>query len=538
MAAKRLKIAFIVRDRFASQTMRDLLIRFKNDSLIELSHLVVVKEASKISISDLLCSIFLHIVLVTEWLFLFRRRRIVSRILNSCDVSSLFMSSIEITADELKSGRLQKLSELDVDLIVTLGDKIDCLSNLANLPRIGLLSADYYPDNTTQPYLAGFWEVFYKFDNSVFRISRIDESGVKETRLECLFQTRYCFLLNKSFLLKKSGIHFFDFVQQVAKSGALPASKPVVDTHFATPKPVQMSLLVIALYILKTWIIVLSKIFRILVFNGYQWHVVIYNGAVKSRPTGVPRIIPNPPKRFLADPFLVEHNAKTYCFVEDFESKSKKGRISCLEVHENSFTKIKVCLEEPFHLSFPYVFKYKDDFYMCPETCDSNQIRVYKSINFPFEWKLEKVIMDNVRAADTLIFEKQGRWWMLTNIDPSRIGDNSSELYLFSADSPLSTDWNPHPSNPLYVDSCKARNGGILIEQDAVYRVAQKQTFDTYGASIRINRIDDINGEFYKETLVASIEADYLPCILGTHHVSGTTRYTALDFYNLKKQNS
>ena len=154
-----------------------------------------------------------------------------------------------------------------------------------------------------------------------------------------------------------------------------------------------------------------------------------------------------PKTQFLADPFLIEHESKTYCFVEDFEYRAKRGKISCFEVYDNKFSDISVCLEETFHLSFPFVFKYNNELYMCPETCDSDQIRVYKAVNFPFEWKLEKVIMDNVRAADTLLFEKEGKWWMLTNIDPSRIGDNSSELYLFYSNSPLSTEWTPHKLN-------------------------------------------------------------------------------------------
>ncbi len=535
MSTAPLKVAFVVKDRYSNQITRDLLIRFKNDSLIELSHLIVVKRSPRISALEFLSSICLQLILATEWLFLLRSRRIVSRILNRCEISSLFMRSLEVNAEDIKSGSLQKLSEVSVDLIVNLGDKVEGLGHFSKLSRLGVLDAEYTPQGVNSSFLAGFWEVFHKLDNSVFRISRVHENGHQEGLLECLFQTRYCFLLNKSFLLKKSSVHFYNFVLEIAKSGQLPSSTVSQDTSHVKMKPMRLTLIVVAFYILKTLKIVLSKIFRILFFNGYQWHVVIYNEAIKGRPTEKPRVIPNPPKRFLADPFLVEHEAKTFCFVEDFESKSKKGRISCLEIHENTVTDVKVCLEEPFHLSFPYVFKFNNEFYMCPETCESNQIRVYKAINFPYDWKLEKVIMENVRAADTLLFEMHGRWWMLTNIDPSRVGDNSSELYLYSAESPLSTNWVAHPSNPIYVDSCKARNGGILVDQVTIYRVAQMQTFDTYGASIRINRIDEIGRDVYKETLVASISPDYLPNILGTHHISGTAKFSALDFYNLTK---
>ncbi|MBY0385796.1 hypothetical protein K2X05_11625, partial [bacterium] len=278
MSTTPLKVAFVVKDRYSNQITRDLLIRFKNDSLVELSHLIVVKRSPRMSTLEFLSSIFLQIILATEWLFLLRSRRIVSRILNRCEISSLFMSSFEVNAEEIKSDSLQKLSHLRVDLIVTLGDQVEGLGHFSKLSRLGILVADYTPQGVNSSFLAGFWEVFHKLDNSVFRISRVHENGHQEGLLECLFQTRYCFLLNKSFLLKKSGVHFYNFILEVAKSGLLPTSMASQETSQMSLKPMRLSLLVVVIYILKTLKIVLSKILRILFFNGFNWHVVIYNG--------------------------------------------------------------------------------------------------------------------------------------------------------------------------------------------------------------------------------------------------------------------
>lgn len=530
-----LKIALLVSDRYANQYIRDLLITLKNDSLVELADLIVVKNPAKKSFVQILCFFLFRIILETERLFLFRSRRVVNHMISRHEISSLFRRVTEIASFDLKAGNLKDLVGLDLDIVITLGDEIEGVYTLSPLAKIGLLSANFTPAGTSQNYLAGFWEVFYKFDCTPFKINRIHADGKEEGLLQCLFQTRYCFLLNKSFLFKKSGIHFYNFILEVAQTRMLKPSANPLETLSKSKALYRMSLSVVFSYVLKTWKIVLKKIYRTLRFNGFRWHVVIYNRPLRNSLSSEPRIIPNPPERFLADPFLIEHDSKTYCFVEDFDYRTKKGNISCLEIQEKSFSDIKVCLEETFHLSFPYVFKYKEHFYMCPETCDRDQIRIYKAVNFPYEWKLEKVIMDNVRAADTLLFEKHGRWWMLTNIDPSRIGDNSSELYLFSSDSPLSTDWIRHSINPIYVNAMKARNGGIIIEKDAIYRIAQKQTFDTYGAAVAIYRIDEISPTTYVENFVNSIEANYLPNILGTHHISGTDQYTALDFYDLGK---
>ena len=71
---------------------------------------------------------------------------------------------------------------------------------------------------------------------------------------------------------------------------------------------------------------------------------------------------------------------------------------------------------------------------MCPEARESGQIRIYRCAEFPLKWELQTVIMENVRAADTMLFERRGKWWMLTNLDESGAEDHCSELYLFSSD--------------------------------------------------------------------------------------------------------
>ena len=529
-----LKIALLVSDIYANQYIRDLFIRLRNDSGIELTDLIVVNSTKKKSFMQHSCFFLFRVILVTERLFLFRNKKIVNHIVSHHDISSLFKMNIRLTSNEVVEAKLDKLAGTDIDLIIKLGDEIEKFSNLERFSKVGLISANFTPEGAGAARLAGFWEVFYKQNSTIFSVYHILKNGSKVGLLQCLFQTRYCFLLNKSFLYKKSGIHFYNFIQEVAKNRHLQVIPKPIETLSKSKSLYTVSIGVVISYLFKTWIIVLKKIVRSLQ-DGVQWHSVIYNKSFNTSLVSEPRIMPNPIKRILADPFLIEHESKTYCFVEDFEYRAKRGKISCFEVYDNKFSDISVCLEETFHLSFPFVFKYNNELYMCPETCDSDQIRVYKAVNFPFEWKLEKVIMDNVRAADTLLFEKEGKWWMLTNIDPSRIGDNSSELYLFYSNSPLSTEWTPHKLNPIYVDATKARNGGIIIENNTVYRVAQKQEFDKYGASVGIYRIDEITVDTYVENFVSTIEANYIPDILGTHHMSGTSHYTALDFYDLRK---
>jgi hypothetical protein len=167
---------------------------------------------------------------------------------------------------------------------------------------------------------------------------------------------------------------------------------------------------------------------------------------------------------------------------------------------------------------------------MCPETSESRDIRIYKCLDFPLHWKLEKIIMKDISAADTMLFERGGKWWMLTNVDPAQWGDFSLELCVFSANSPLDEQWRPHPANPLFIDASRGRNGGIVKEGDRLYRVAQGQGFNMYGKRTSVNEIVRLNEEAYEEKCVQVNSPTFRRGISGTHHMHSNGRMTAFDF--------
>jgi hypothetical protein len=191
---------------------------------------------------------------------------------------------------------------------------------------------------------------------------------------------------------------------------------------------------------------------------------------------------------------------------------------------------VEPVLTEPFHLSFPFLFEFNGTTYMCPETCASHQIRLYRAIQFPHKWEFFKAIMRDVAAVDTMLFQKGDRWWMLTNLDRTGDGDFASELYLFSAESPLSETWAPHPANPLKIDPAGGRNAGLLREGDRLFRAGQVHGFDcNYGAAIRLHEIGSLSPEDYREHLIAEITPGFREGLLGAHHLCSTHGVTVVD---------
>ena len=103
-----------------------------------------------------------------------------------------------------------------------------------------------------------------------------------------------------------------------------------------------------------------------------------------------------------ADPFCVEHDGCAYVFFEIMDG-SGKGRIGVSSYQNSKFGPVVSILDEPFHLSYPNVFLHNGKYYMIPETCQVQQIRLYEAIKFPFKWKLKKVLAENLSVVDTSI---------------------------------------------------------------------------------------------------------------------------------------
>ncbi|MDX1378837.1 MAG: hypothetical protein R3307_08315, partial [Anaerolineales bacterium] len=146
---------------------------------------------------------------------------------------------------------------------------------------------------------------------------------------------------------------------------------------------------------------------------------------------------------FWADPFLLKKQNVNHLFFEEYVYKTQRGRISYATIDENGgIGEPQVVLERPYHLSYPFIFEHRGEFYMIPETAQNRAIEVFRCVQFPDKWEFHKTIMPNVQAVDATLFQHSMRWWMLVNIAHEG-GSTWDELHLFYSDDPLSTNWTP-----------------------------------------------------------------------------------------------
>ena len=224
-----------------------------------------------------------------------------------------------------------------------------------------------------------------------------------------------------------------------------------------------------------------------------------------------------PADRDWADPFLWVHEGKHYLFIEEKPYSTNIGRIVCITLDENmKVTSRQVVLERPYHLSYPFLFDYKGQLYMVPESMANNAIELYKCTDFPYKWEFVKTLMANVQAVDATLLEKDGKWWLFANVEENG-GPGWESLHLYIADNPLSDQWAPHPKNPIVKDVHTARPAGnFLFHGGDLIRPSQDCSV-RYGYATNFNRVTVLNETDYAETCINTFKPPSNKNVFATH---------------------
>ena len=431
-------------------------------------------------------------------------------------------------------GDLDKIRAQDLNLLVRSGSGI-LRGDILNVCENGIVSFHHADNDVNRGGPPGFWEVANKEKRTGFIIQKLkSEIDGGDVLFKGYIATSFMYTLNLAKLYENANpsLHFVieKLVSDPSSIQVLP-KKPYSYPLYTIPTiATQIS------YVLATLSLVLSKVVRRLKGESYRWGVA-YQFVDDWRDVTLWRSkrIPNPPNRFLADPFVIKKDGKHYCFLEDYDYTAKRAHISVYEITKESCKEIGIALKEDFHLSYPFIFEYENEIYMCPETTEAKNIRLYKCVEFPLRWELSKILMSDVSAADTNIFFKGGKWWMLTNLCSNLQGDYGSEMHVFSSDLLLSEDWQPHPKNPIFFDSFIGRNGGLIVQDNVIYRVFQKQGFDTYGESLGVAKIVSVDMAEYVEELQFEVEPKFFDRITGTHTYSFSDGLLTIDFVEIDK---
>jgi len=198
---------------------------------------------------------------------------------------------------------------------------------------------------------------------------------------------------------------------------------------------------------------------------------------------------------FVADPFMLRKGDQWHLFFEVLRKADKRGEIGLATSHDAvHWNYERIVLREEFHLSYPHVFEWEGHYYMIPETLGADEVRLYESAAFPFDWQFKTSLIPG-RFADPTIFRHDDHWWMFVCGNPHR----HDSLRLFGAPE-LEGPWTEHPCSPLVTaDRRFARPAGRVTSYDGrLLRFAQDCSTE-YGSRVWAFEILRLDASHYEE---------------------------------------
>ena len=223
---------------------------------------------------------------------------------------------------------------------------------------------------------------------------------------------------------------------------------------------------------------------------------------------------------YFADPMVIANNELYYVFFEYFDYSVGKLAYYTLDANLNHSPPTYIDIGNVPHLSYPYVFKHNDKFYMIPESCNLNAINLYECTQFPDKWKLGKTLIPNIHAVDTNFCVYNSMFWLFTTV----YRDQKNHFCIYCA-TDLFGEWKEHSivntRSSMNTNENITRGGGMMFERNGeLIRPAQDSKSGIYGEKVILYRIDKLTPDEYIETPVQIVSKSVLGFIRATHTVS------------------
>ncbi len=199
----------------------------------------------------------------------------------------------------------------------------------------------------------------------------------------------------------------------------------------------------------------------------------------------------------VAHPFMVVTDSLYYVFFTAKDGKTDMGGIGLAESKNGVDWKYRqIVLLESFVTSYPYVFKWQNDYYMIPENHTEKSIRLYKAVDFPVKWRYEGDLLSGETFISSTVVRFKDMWWMFT----ARSGNDNLRLF-YAPD--LKGPWTEHPLSPIVKKDLNiARPGGRpFILYGSLYRLGQ-DCDPTYGNQVHAFKITEISTTRYSEKMI------------------------------------
>ncbi|ODN71384.1 glucosamine inositolphosphorylceramide transferase family protein [Methylobrevis pamukkalensis] len=230
------------------------------------------------------------------------------------------------------------------------------------------------------------------------------------------------------------------------------------------------------------------------------WRMNDGDGVMERGDLSGPRwnVLPDPGHRFYADPVPVTWQGRSVLFVEDLDHHVGKGIISAIEIGpDGPVGAMRPVLEDPWHLSFPFLIAHGGALYMIPETGGNRDVALYRCVSFPDRWERCAVLLSGLVAADVTIIPHEGRMWMFAATYDDG-GGWSDCLSIWHAPD-LFGPWTPLAENPVLIDRDSARPAGNMVIRDGRLWRPVQDCSGGYGSALGLAEVTRLDPEGFAQ---------------------------------------
>lgn len=222
------------------------------------------------------------------------------------------------------------------------------------------------------------------------------------------------------------------------------------------------------------------------------------------------QIIRNPFNKWVADPFPLTFEGKTYIFAEIAGKIKRKGNI-CYGCLNDKKVKWKTCFKPKFHISFPNVFIDNGKVFAIPETYQDKCVGLYSLTAFPYGWKKTKVMFDFPHAVDTIF-----------------ANENHKDVFIYSSETDcdipvlklINVDEPDNPKFSIVDEEKKFRPAGNAFKVGGNIIVPTQDGSKHYGCGLFFRKLGN-----KKLEIVSSVHADDLNKFLHMRNLTGIHTY-------------
>jgi hypothetical protein len=214
---------------------------------------------------------------------------------------------------------------------------------------------------------------------------------------------------------------------------------------------------------------------------------------------------------YLADPFPFRHEGRNFIFFEQYPYATGRGCIAVATVERNGTVGApRIVLEEPHHLSYPFVFEHAGQIWMIPESGAARNVSLYRAVEFPYRWVREACLAEGIEAYDVTPLPCPDGFWFFACLR-SRKSSSWDMLGLYRAEG-LTGSWTPHPGNPVAIDAKLSRPAGAFFRYGGRTLRPVQDCARSYGGGVTFCRLDALDDSTFVQTPVGLLESGPFSC--------------------------